>query len=166
MALGLPRFAVRKALIYTHRWLGIAGGLLFVAWFVSGIVMMYKRMPSLAPQERLMRLPALDLSGLAVSPAEAAQKIGFHPGRLRVSMLGQRPVYRFARGAAWSTVFADDGQPLHVVTTEQALAIARQFAPEFARTTRYDAHLTDSDQWTLQLRALMQMHRIALGDSD
>ena len=166
MTLGLPRFAIRRALIYTHRWLGIAGGLLFVAWFVSGIVMMYKRMPSLAPQERLMRLPALDLSELAVSPAEAAQRIGFEPGRLRVSMLGHRPVYRFARGGAWSTVFADDGQPLRGVTAEQALAIARQFAPDFAEHAQYDARLTDSDQWTLQLRGLMPMHRVALGDSD
>ena len=43
----------RRALIYTHRWLGIAGSLLFIAWFASGVVLMYVGMPSLAPTERL-----------------------------------------------------------------------------------------------------------------
>ena len=33
MALRIPRYALRKALIYAHRWLGIAGGLLFIMWF-------------------------------------------------------------------------------------------------------------------------------------
>jgi hypothetical protein len=30
----------RRALIYTHRWLGIAGCIVIVVWFVSGVVMM------------------------------------------------------------------------------------------------------------------------------
>ena len=166
MAIRLPRFAIRRALIYTHRWLGIAGGLLFVAWFVSGLVMMYARMPRLAPEERLMRLPVLDLSELAVTPADAAQSVSFQPDRLRVGMLGRRPVYRFVRGDEWSTVFADDGRPLRGLTAEQAMTLARQFGPEFAQSVQYDVHLTDPDQWTLQLRGLMPMHRIALGDSD
>ena len=69
MAVRFPRYAVRKALIYAHRWLGIAGGLLFILWFGSGLVMMYERLPSLGPAERLRRLPALDLSNLAVPPS-------------------------------------------------------------------------------------------------
>ncbi len=46
-------FAWRRVLVYTHRWLGIAGGLLFVAWFLSGIVLMYAGMPDLPRHERL-----------------------------------------------------------------------------------------------------------------
>ena len=34
-------FDWRKLLAYSYRWLGIAGCVLFVAWFVSGVVMMY-----------------------------------------------------------------------------------------------------------------------------
>ena len=45
----------RRWLVYTHRWLGIVGGVLFVAWFFSGVVMMYARMPGLANEERLAR---------------------------------------------------------------------------------------------------------------
>ena len=52
----------RLWLVYTHRWLGIAGCVLFVAWFFSGVVMMYARMPTLAAEERLARAAPLDLS--------------------------------------------------------------------------------------------------------
>ena len=44
-----------RVLVYTHRWLGIAGCLLFIGWFISGVVMMYARMPGLASEERLGR---------------------------------------------------------------------------------------------------------------
>ena len=71
----------RRWMVYTHRWLGIAGGVLFVAWFVSGVVMMYARMPGLASEERLARAPALDLSAAAFSPIEAARATGIVPDR-------------------------------------------------------------------------------------
>ena len=166
MAGRLPQYAVRRVLIYTHRWLGIAGGLLFIAWFVSGLVMMYERMPSLSPEERLRRLPALDLSKLEVAPADAARGLRYRPDRFRVGMLGDRPVYRFVQGGEWATVFGDDGQLLNGLTAEKALTLARQFEPDLAMNARYDTRLTDADQWTLQLRRLMPMHRIALGDPD
>ena len=159
-------FDWRRVLIYTHRWLGIAGGVLFLTWFLSGIVMMYAEMPSLTPEERLMRLPVLDLSSARVAPAEAARGAGLSPQRLRVGMLGDRPVYRFLQGGEWTTVFADNAQPLRGLTPDEAMRLVRRFAPEHAATIGYDAYLTDADQWTLQSRALLPLHRIALGDAE
>ena len=158
----------RRILVYTHRWLGIAGCLLFVVWFVSGVVMMYARMPRLTAEERLMRLPPLDLTAARVSPADAGQRLEFAPERLRIGMLGDRPVYRFAGGSRWTTVLADTGEHLDGLTADEAMALARRFMPEHASTIRYDSHLPDSDQWTLltSVRNLMPMHRIALGDGD
>ena len=153
-----------KFILYTHRWLGIAGGALFIIWFLSGMVMMYVRMPRLSPQERLMGLPALDLSSAQVTPAEAAGGLGLSPQRLRIGMLGGRPVYRFVQEAEWTTVFADDAQLLAGVPADEALRLVRLFLPEHASTARYDGYLEDSDQWTLQMRALMPMHRISLND--
>jgi len=159
-----PRFPVRRALIYTHRWLGIAGSLLFAAWFVSGIVMIYKRMPALSPEERLTRSPELDLSTVEVSPLEASRRAGIQPDRLRIGMLEGRPVYRLVRGRAWSTVFADDGKELSAFDSVRALGVARRFAPEQAGHARLEERLTKADQWTLQLRNLLPMQRIALDD--
>lgn len=155
----------RAWLIYVHRWLGIAGCVLFIAWFVSGIVMMYARMPVVTAEERLTRAEPLDLASLRVSPAEAAAAAGVkEPGAVQVSMLGGRPVYRFG-GASPKTVFADTAEPFRGVDAEEALALARRWAPEHAGTLRYDTRLTISDQWTLQTRQHLPLHRIALGDA-
>lgn len=158
----------RRPLVYTHRWLGIAGCVLFIIWFISGIVMMYARMPLLTAEERLMRLPALDLTDARVALADVARTLSFSPDRLRIGMLGDRAVYRFASGSKWTTVFADTGRPLDGLTADEAIRLARRFMPEHASTIQYDAHLADSDQWTLlpSIRALMPMHRMAIGDAD
>lgn len=155
-----------RVIIYTHRWLGICGGVVFLMWFASGIVMMYARMPRLAPEERLMRLPVLDLSTAQVAPAEAAKQSSLFPERLRVGMLGDRPVYRFAHGTKRTTVFADNAQPLRGLSRNEAIGLVRRLVPEHVSTIRYDAYLTDADQWTLQTRDFLPMHRIALGDSE
>ena len=53
---------LRKLLILSHRYLGIALSLLFVVWFGSGITMMYAGgMPRLSGDERLERLAPVDL---------------------------------------------------------------------------------------------------------
>src|SRR5690606_27688408 len=50
-----------KRLMYlAHRWTGIAGCLLMLVWFISGIVMLYVGYPKLTPWERLAALPELD----------------------------------------------------------------------------------------------------------
>src|SRR5262245_28203794 len=127
-------FDWRRWLVYTHRWLGIAGGVLFVAWFFSGVVMMYARMPGLANEERLARATPLALAAATVSPLEAARAANIvdedpgsqaaltRPGtettaqkraaeisveRVKVGMLGNRPVYRFGTGRNETMVFAD-----------------------------------------------------------
>ena len=93
----------RRLLIYTHRWLGIAGSVLFVVWFVSGVVLMYAGMPTLSSQERLRRAPVLDLSTARLGVSEAAVKAGFTPSRIVVGMHGDRPVYRLAGAGGWTT---------------------------------------------------------------
>ena len=154
----------RRLLIYAHRWLGIAGSLLFVVWFVSGIVMMYAGMPSLTTEERLSRAPMLDLSRARVGVREAAVRVGVAPRRIVVGMLGERPVYRFTGAGGFTTVYADTGAALDGLDAAAAVAVARRFAPEHAATLQYDARLRDPDQWTLQSRAYFPLHRVRLGD--
>ena len=156
----------RSALIYTHRWAGIVLTAVFVIWFFSGVVFMYVGMPTLPAEERLRRMEPLDLSALAVSPSEAAARIGMESSRVRVAMRDGRPVYRFHAGRDWRMVYADTGEPLEAMSADEAMALMRRFVPEHAATMRHETLLTDSDQWTLQslIRNQMPMHRIALGD--
>lgn len=157
----------RKALIYTHRWSGMALTAVFVVWFVSGMIFVYVGMPTLPAEERLLRMEPLRLARLRVTPAEAAARAGLRSvSRVRVAMSGDRPVYRLQSGAAWRMVYADTGVPLDGLTTGEAIAVMRRFVPEDAGTLRDEERLTDSDQWTLQgiIRSGMPLHRIAVGD--
>ena len=66
---------LRRALILTHRYLGIPLSVLFVLWFVTGIAMIYVGgMPTLSAQARLEHLPALDLAAVRYTPAERPQR--------------------------------------------------------------------------------------------
>ena len=158
-------FNWRKLLAYTHRWLGIAGCVLFVAWFVSGVVMMYARMPGLANEERLARAPALDLSAVTISPAEAAKTTGLSAERVQDGMIGTRPVYRFV-GRDQTIVYADTGDFFAGIDKTQAIDVARRYAPGHTGPLRYLTYLTEPDQWTLQSRNAMPMHVFALDDAD
>ena len=157
----------RRILIYTHRWLGIAGSAVFFVWFVSGLVMMYARMPRLTAEERLARLRPVDLSRLHVKPADAARSADVSPERFRVGMLADRPVYRFFSQGRWTTAFADTGEPLRGLSDREALDIVRRFLPAATATARYAGYVTSPDQWLLDggLPRLLPMHRIAIGDA-
>ena len=147
-----------RVLIYTHRWLGVALGLLFIVWFGSGIIMIYARMPSLEPAERLARLPAIVPSTIRVPPP--ALRDG---ARLFIGSLEGRPVYRITGGAGAQFVFADTGDAVPAVDRDQALRIARAFSGGHV-AVHYDARLDDADQWTFDVRRLMPLHRINVMD--
>lgn len=50
---------LRNLMLLTHRWLGVVVSLLFVMWFVSGMVLMYWPYPSYSEDERLAHLTPL-----------------------------------------------------------------------------------------------------------
>jgi hypothetical protein len=154
----------RKLLIYSHRWMGIVGGLLVIAWFISGIVFMYRTMPTFSNKERLSRLALIDFSTARIEPADAAHKAGIKPNRLRIGMnYDGRPVYRFQGN---TTVYADTGEVVSGRDREQALALVRQFEPDHASSVRYDSLREDIDLWTAGNRGQMPLHKISVGDSD
>src|SRR5262245_39106717 len=145
--------ALRKLLdwktlfIYVHRWAGIFFGVFFVIWFVSGIAMMYVRMPVLSTAERLGHVPSLDLSTARVSPAAAAATHDLDPDGVRIEMyIDGRPIYRFGR----VKVYADTGEQVPGAGREEALQLVRNWVPAaYSKSVVYDEYLLDSDQWTL-----------------
>jgi uncharacterized iron-regulated membrane protein len=159
----------RKLLIYSHRWLGIILGAVFVAWCVSGIILMYYGVPHLTAGERLMRLPVLDLSSIRVSPEEAAAQLKEPPRRLRISMHGDRPVYRFNTGRVfgrWTLIYADTGEPVDPLDRDRAMAWLKAYLPE-QPTLRYDAYLLRPDSYTRlpAMQTHFPLHRVALDDA-
>ena len=63
---------MKRIVIVVHRWLGVALAAVFLLWFVSGIVMMYRTFPTITARDRLERAPTL------------------RPERIQVRRAGQR----------------------------------------------------------------------------
>jgi len=156
----------RKWMILTHRWLGIVLSLLFVGWFASGIAMIYTGgMPSLGREERLEKLPALDLSQVRVTASGAAQtaELGGPPAGVILLNVMDRPAYRFL-GREQATVFADTGEILEEVGQAEALTIASRFMNLQKERLHYAGLLTEPDQWTITERHQLPMHKITVDD--
>ena len=158
---------VRKAMILTHRYLGIALCVPIVMWFVSGIGMMYAGgMPRLTPETRLERLPPLDLVRVRLSPSEAAEHGNMtpRPGRLVLTTIMNRPAYRFDRGS-FSVVFADTGDLMTDVGQAEAMTIASRFMHLPQETLHHVGVLTEPDQWTIGQADQMPLHKITVDDA-
>lgn len=160
--LTVPR-GIRRALILTHRYLGIPLSVLFVVWFASGIVMMYApTMPGLTPDVRLELLEPIDFSLVRLDPADALDQSGLVEPPLEATLftvLG-RPAYRF--GAV--TVFADNGENLRELDRDGTWRVATRFAGVHRDRVELVRVLTAPDQWTIGLNRLMPLHRYRVDD--
>jgi hypothetical protein len=160
------KFWLKYAILW-HRFLGIAICLFFGIWFVSGVVMMYARMPELLEADRLARLPHLDLSQVKISPSQAAGTAS-KPQQIDIGMLGARPVYRILpESGNWFTVYADDGTPLRNLDRSSAIMIAAQFGEVAPGELHWVRELTDVDQWTVYpaSRPYLPFQLLAANDS-
>lgn len=162
--LGWPRSRWWPALAFTHRWLGIAGCLLFLVWFVSGIAMMYVRMPELTAAERLAHAPPIAADAIQVDPSQALVALGNpNPLALELAMHGTRPVYRIG-GRAPAVVFADSLERLDEVPAVAAADTAAAFAGGDRSRVGEGGRLNTPDQWTLQLRQYFPLYRFTVDD--
>jgi len=158
-------FSLRRALILTHRYLGIPLSVLFVLWFVTGIAMIYVGgMPTLSAQARLERLPELDLEAVRYTPAEAAAKAASGFGRATLTSVLDRPAYRFASPYGAATVFADSGEPFEGIDAETARAVAAGFVGAAASDVELLGSVERPDQWTLQLERDLPLLKFGVND--
>ena len=146
-----PSVALKKSLIFVHRWLGVALCLLFTLWFVSGIVMMYWDFPSVTAVDRLERSVVLDPVKVRLSPAQAFERRESKqsPDAVRLASFDGRPVYRFRFGRDESLIYADNGEEQIDVSSEMVARIASSWTRHPAGLARLEA-LKDVDQWTVQ----------------
>lgn len=156
-------------LFLIHRWLGIALGVFFAMWFVSGVVMMYVGYPKLTERERLDHLPVL--AEVALGPRLALDAAGvaapLRDLRLAVASGGRAVYLAVPEGGARRTMVIDAGTGvvLDSVTPEHALASAAAFAPGVA-ATYLDRIGEDAFSHSRGLDAHRPLHRVQLADAD
>ncbi|HUF73662.1 MAG TPA: PepSY domain-containing protein [Gammaproteobacteria bacterium] len=161
---------IKHWLVVTHRWLGVTMCLLFALWFATGIIMMYVEYPELTEDERLAQRPALVLTDVDVTPAEAVAGGGLTGpvAGLTLSMLGDRPAYEMSDAVgSTAVVFADDGQ--RFAGTDEGIALGTVRASGFLTSPAvptYDG-VAEMDQWTVSevLNPHRPLHRVQLQDA-
>ena len=161
---------MKRLIIFVHRYLGIPMSVVFVVWFVSGIVMMYTGgMPALGGSERLRGLGAVDLDAVLLSPAEAVARAGIE-GRVSSATLANllgRPVYRFGRAFGGETsVFADTGELFEGATPAQAAAEVARFLGQPPEAVRHAGTVTEPDQWTITEARSLPLERFDVDDGE
>ena len=140
-----------RATVFTHRYLGVAVGLLMLVWFASGIVMIYVPYPGLSEGDRLRVASPIawkaccNLAGQTYADDQPvlAAEIGSMAGDL---VLKLRPEGQPPR----ITSLAPSGPDL-LIDDDKARAVALDAAPRlFGRTLRPTAtELIERDQWTV-----------------
>ena len=153
----------KRAVILSHRYLGIVLSLLVIMWFATGITMMYwGGMPRVTPELRLDRLQPVDVGRVQITPAQAAAQAGLDaPGRVTLTTLLDRPAYRFG-GRSSTLVFADTGDVLDELSLDQSLTVAATFARAPVSQVHHLKTLHEVDQWTLQTR--LPLHKFGVDD--
>jgi uncharacterized iron-regulated membrane protein len=148
---------LKRWLYLTHRWLGIASCLLFVMWFVSGLVMLYVPFPELKQAEWLAGQRPIAWSEVkTVVPAST--------GTVALEMQGNVPVWRI-NGASGSASFrADNGRRVSGVGEMEA----RTIASLFGKGPVASAKLIYNDQWSVPggFNADRPLWKVSLADRE
>ena len=148
--------------------MGVALCVLFAAWFVSGIVLMYCEYPVVRARDRLARAAPLNGSRVRLSPEEAYARLGAiePPSHVHLAMFDGRPAYRFLFGGDSLLVYADNGQLQDEFPAKLTLRIAAAFARQPAARARFEGAFNREDQWTVsgEFRALRPLMKYSWAD--
>lgn len=159
---------LKRGLIVLHLYIGLALCLLFVAWFISGVAMVYYRTPVLDESQRLAFAPALTHSQLQSAralhtiPSLAARWGDVEADSLRLTHVTRRALMSWrTAGDGWRAAWADSGDP--------ALFDAQSLAPDARRwfgdapQLEYLGALEADNQWSYfsALKPHYPLHRFA-----
>ncbi len=162
----MPRLFAHRAkwwLYLIHRWVGIGACLLFLFWFLSGLVMVYVPFPSLTAAERREGLPDIDWNVVRIGPAEAERvaDLGAPPRSMVLEMSGGEAVWRIttARGPEMTM----SATTAALVTSVDAVKASR-IAGAFGRAGVAEVETLERDQWTVPggFDAHRPLHRVRL----
>ncbi len=154
-------------LLLTHRYLGVALGVLMLMWCLSGVVMMYVTYPDLLPATRLQGLEPIDWSRCCALGGDALSD-GERVAQFQVEMLAGDPVLRLRYPSGeQGLIDLADGRELGGVSLNQAVRVAADYgrAHGYWDPPRPDS-LIDYDEWTVsgEFNADRPLYRFRIDD--
>jgi uncharacterized iron-regulated membrane protein len=169
---------LKKGLLFLHKWLGILLTLLFLMWFVSGLVLYYVPFPSLTQAERLGGLSKLQLPpDCCLTAQEAASRAGIKFTQARLGMHAAGPVWRLlatdsattpegggSAAARWLVLDARSGALVPALSVAATGALAQAFS---GRRVLHSAEV-EADQWSTaqSLNPHRPLLRVAMEGAD
>jgi uncharacterized iron-regulated membrane protein len=156
---------VNRWLTWFHRWSGVVLCLLVIAWFVSGIVLLYVPFPALSEQERLAHSEPIDPLRITVEPAAALAQAPGADQLVLISVAGHPTYLASSPSGLLRTVGADDLPLTFPLSRATAQTVAERFAA--VRGIRVDGPLR-YDQWVVHQRfdPYRPFYRVRLADDD
>ncbi|MDH5345278.1 MAG: PepSY domain-containing protein [Gammaproteobacteria bacterium] len=157
---------MQRIVVLVHRYLGIPMSVLFIAWFLSGIVMMYTRgMPALPPDAKRSTQAMPHPNAVLVEPSDAIPR-NVALAELEYLYLLGRPAYRYrAFSGTAGIVFADDGEPFTGADADSGRRIAAGYLSVPLEDLSFAALLDEADQWTLTERRHLPMLKFDVRDA-
>jgi uncharacterized iron-regulated membrane protein len=155
-----------RALVITHRYVGIAVGVLMAVWCLSGIVMMYVPYPRLTEEQRMAGLVPLDWRACCTFGASVAAD-DTRVSAFQLEMLGGQPVLRATfEGSGRRVIDLRSGAVIDSVSDAQALLAAAQLAGSMGIDDKpVPLGLIMRDQWTVAYnRGERPIHPFAFDD--
>lgn len=131
------RTQLRRCLYLTHRWLGVAGCVLMLLWFVSGVVMLFVGYPKLTPQERLALLPGLSMRACCASVPQG--------DAVALTSIQREPTYVVQTRGRIQVISALSGLPREAIDADGALQTVHHAQPD---DHAYHNGLIHEDRWT------------------
>jgi hypothetical protein len=158
---------IKNQIIRLHRWFGLIMCLFFVAWFLSGFVMMYAGFPQYTRKNRLAHQSQLLLDS-CLSPSRLSPLLLQDTSwkGIRLDMLLNRPVFRMENHAAeLYSFYADNGAAVPLVSAVDARAIAINYLSGLYSPLLFEK-ITKLDQWIPRSAFLIHMpvYRITMND--
>jgi hypothetical protein len=117
--------------------------------------MMYRRHAGPDAEGYAPAMRELDFTAIKLFPSEQGENV-------TLLTVMDRPAYRIDG----QTIFADNGDTLDEVNQQKAILIASQYMKVPQDKVRYLELLNQADQWTIERRGQLPLHKLLIDDAD
>lgn len=133
-------------LVVTHRYVGVVMGLLMLAWFLSGMVMLFVHWPEVTERERVVGLAPIEWAGCCDFGDELADALPIEAAEIEA--VAGTPVLRLKLpGGEQGTLDLTTGEGVREFGPDRAAVVASAYVRGRADIRSVTA--VDRDQWTV-----------------
>lgn len=157
-----------KAVLITHRYLGLTLSFIFLIWCLSGFVMMYKEFPHIKEREKINNLTPINFKSISINPNQAWKFLpdNFKWKQLKLYSLIDKPVYKFVNeNDSIILINADVGGITANIGEKEAKNIVSNYTKRQYQIVKTEI-ITELDQWIPKSKYLpyLPIYKVHIND--